>query len=66
MFRQCFIKEMLRDEKWGAGAGRVSVRQGRDLKGLRVGKLWYDVVSGLSLPESVALVVRTAYPSVTG
>lgn len=66
MFRQCFIKEMLRDEKWGAGAGRVSVRQGCDLKGLRVGKLWYDVVSGLSLPEPVALVVRTAYLSVTG
>lgn len=66
MFSHCFIKEMLREEKQGAGAGRVSVRQGRDLKGLRVGKLWYDMVSGLSLPESVALVVRTAYLSVTG
>ena len=66
MFRHCFIKEMLWEEKQGVGVGRVSVRQGRDLKGLRVGELWYDVVSGLSLPESVALVARTAYLSVTG
>lgn len=66
MFRHCFIKEMLQEEKQGVGVGRVSVRQGRDLKGLRVGELWYDVVSGLSLPESVALVARTAYLSVTG
>lgn len=56
---------MLQEEKQGCGGGEGVRGQGLDLKGLRV-ELWYDVVSALSLPESVALVARTAYLSVTG
>lgn len=58
LLRRCSQRRLGRE-------GRGS-QTGYDLKGTRVGKLWYDVASGLSPLESVGLAVQTPYLSVIG